>query len=47
MQMSMGGEQWVVTYYLNLTMKYFIRLYTKNLRGWTGDRYILMRKRKR
>ena len=37
--------QWEVSYYLNLTVKYFIRLNTKALREWTGDRYILMKKR--
>lgn len=40
-QMPMGGaEQWVVTYYSNLSMKYFIRLYTKAWREQTGDRYV-------
>lgn len=29
-----------VTYYPNLSMKYFIRSYTKALRERTGDRYV-------
>lgn len=41
MQIPMGGaEQRVVTYYSNLSMKCFIRLYTRAWREQTGDRYV-------
>lgn len=37
MQMSKEGtEQWVVTYFLNLTINYFIGTFIKTLREWMG-----------